>query len=222
MLRAIAPFLFIIATGQAQAQSCPDFFRFVDFGLEARDGTLHRGGTILRAESFEGEPLLLREKTLCRAVQEVSKDGPGNPIPVVSSIDYDPAKTGIPLIELRILSVKDATAQAEENAAAHRAALDRPDTEITRGSNFLCAAQPEPGTLSCQLLSPYPGNAPLVVYCDALRCEMPGLAINTRLLARAAWTNASAGAGSAEAAGTDILSTLEQIHGFLTPLSSGL
>lgn len=222
MLRAIAPVLFILCAGPASAQSCPDFFRFVDFGLEGRDGAIHRGGTIFRAEGFDGQDLLLTEGTVCLSVPEVSKDGPGNPIPVVKSIQYDPKKTEIALLELRVFAVDDPVALAEQTVVAHRAVLGMPDTKVTRGPNFLCADLQETETLSCQFLSPYPGNAPLIVSCDALLCTMPALAINKQLLTSAVWANDGAGAVDAEISGPDILDKIQKVHDFLSPLSSGL
>lgn len=40
MLRAIASFLLILCASQASPKNCPDFFRFVDFGLGGRDGAI--------------------------------------------------------------------------------------------------------------------------------------------------------------------------------------
>ena len=57
MLRVIASVLFILFASQANAQSCPDYYRFVDFGLKGNDGVIYRGGPTFRAENLSGELL---------------------------------------------------------------------------------------------------------------------------------------------------------------------
>jgi len=39
----------------SNAQTCPDYYRFVDFGLEDDSGVMYRGGTLLRAEGFSAD-----------------------------------------------------------------------------------------------------------------------------------------------------------------------
>ena len=222
VLRAIASLLLIFCASQASAQNCPDFFRFVDFGLEGRDGAISRGGPIFRAESLSGQPLLLRDRTECLGVREVSVDGRGNPIPVVTSIQYSPEKTNIDLTELRVAVVDDTETAAEKNARIHRAGLKQSDTEITRGANFFCASFKESLEMSCQLESPYPGNIALVVYCDALQCTMPVLAIDEQILVSAVWASGGSFLSDPATAGPDIFDKIQRIHDFLGPLSSAL
>ncbi len=222
MVRCALTLLLVLLTGQAFAETCPDFYRFVDFGLEGNDGVIYRGGTTLRAESFEGEPLLITAQTKCISVPEVAKDGHGNPIPVVKSINYLPEITGLDLNEFRVSAVDDTELAANENAKGHKDALELPDTTSTRSSSFLCANSKAQGTFSCQLVSPYPGNIPLVVYCDAAQCEMPVLAVNQQLQVSASWTVPIDFSGNPEAAGTVIQKKVQQIHDFLKPLSSAL
>ena len=220
MLRMIASFAFIMCASHVSAQNCPDFFRFVDFGLEGRDGQVYRGGTILRAENFGGQPLLIAARTECLEVQETSKDGPGNPIPVVTGINYDPEKIEVTLTELRVFSAIDTVVVADDAASTHLAKLDQTDAIITSGRDFLCASQKETDFLSCQFVSPYPGSAVLVVYCDASECKMPSLAMNEQLVISASW--AHRGGSQVEATSKDILQKIQQIHDFLDPLTSGL
>lgn len=225
MLKAIMSALLFscVLSVQASAQSCPDFFRFVDFGLEGPDGVTYRGGPVLRAEGFSGSPLLLRELTTCVDVPQMASDGHGNPIPVVESIVYDPLKTGIALTNLRVAITQDAAASADASAVTHRARLDQSGARTTRSDRFLCVAPREGGAgLSCQVQSPFGGTAALVIYCDQMTCTMPVMAMNEQIFASATWAVAPAFFDDAQAAGADILATVEQIHAFLAPISSSL
>lgn len=221
MLRTIALLVFIFCMNSANAQNCPDFYRFVDFGIKANDGLFYRGGTVFRAEGFEGQALLLSRETKCRDVRDISKDGHGNPIPVVTSINYDPGKTGIDLNELRLSRVDDTKIAAEKNADLHQQSLEYPDIVSTRGPNFLCASEKQQA-LSCQLVSPYPGYIPLVVYCDFERCKMPVLAVSETLQVSASWDIGAKLSNSPEMLGTEISNKAQQIHDFLKPLSAAL
>ncbi|MGJ8622502.1 MAG: hypothetical protein ACSHW1_06965 [Yoonia sp.] len=222
MVRVIAALSFLILASPSYAQDCPAFFRFVDFGLEGRDGEIYRGGTVVRAEGFDGQPLLLRALTACLPVEDVAKDGRGNPIPVVTSIDYDPEAIDLPLTTLRVTASADPAAQASRATAAHRERLEMAGTTITDGSDFRCASPADFQGLSCQFVSPYPGNGDLVVYCDAARCEMPALAINTQLIITARWPSGDAHSTEAAPAAQEIQRTIQQIANFLNPLMSGL
>jgi len=213
-------FLLILCSGQARAENCPDFFRFVDFGREAPGGEIHRGGPTFRAESFGGEALLIRDRTTCRRVRDLASDGRGNPIPVVASVDYDPEKTGIGLNELRLTGVEDVASETERNAAGHREKLDRPIAVTSRGSNFLCASVEGSGTVSCQLISPFGGNLALVVYCSPVECEMPVLAVKPHVIASAKWRPSHVSLSDHEALARQITDKVQQIHDFLAPLSS--
>ena len=209
----------ILLTPQARAEGCPDFFRFVDFGLETPDGTT-RGGPTYRAESFDGQALLIRERTICRDVRDVARDGRGNPIPIVKSINYDPEKTGVDLKELRLQVVDDIASEAEQNAADHLARLENQTVVVRRGSDYLCVSLEEAHEISCQLVSPFGSNLALVVYCDLLECRMPALALNEKTIAVASWLPSQASQSDHEAAVSEILGKVQQIHGFLEPLSS--
>lgn len=207
---------------QASAQSCPDFFRFVDFGLEGRDGVTYRGGPVLRAEGFSGTPLLFRDMTECVAVPQMASDGHGNPIPVVKSISYDPIKTGIELTALNVAITEDAAAFAETHAQPHRRQLGRSGTATARSDRFLCAEPREGGMLSCQVQSPFVGSTDLVVYCDQGTCTMPVMALNEQIFTSAVWTVEAEFLEDAQAAGADISRKVQQIHDFLEPISSSL
>lgn len=217
--------IFILALGfasNANAQDCPAFFRFADFGLKTDDGTVYRGGPVFRAEGFDGSPLLLAGGAQCLSVPVLAKDGRGNIVPVVSSISYDPQQTGIALTELRVSSADDAVATADANAAAHLAAMGEAETIVTQGPNYLCAHQSGSLDTSCQIASPYPGNTALVVYCNVVKCNMPVLAINDRIYASAAWARADVGVGDQSDAAQRMLDRISQIQGFLAPLASGI
>lgn len=221
-MRKILTLLFFAAlAGPLQAQTCPDFFRFVDFGLIDGDGNTYRGGPVFRAEGFDETPLLLRDQTECTDVRDVLKDGRGNPIPVATRITYDPAQTGLALQGLHVSAVGDTAQTAAENASAHLALLAQPGSTTARGDSFLCAQNPDADTISCQLASPYPGNTPLVVYCNATSCDMPVMAINDRLMVSAAWSRPGAPSTDLIRIGADMSDRVRQIHAFLTPISSG-
>ena len=220
MQRFLAMLALVLCASQATAQSCPDFFRFVDFGLKASDGVTYRGGTVLRAESFGGAPLLIRDQTVCLQAQDVAIDGRGNPIPIVTGVTYDPAQTGIALLELHVAAIGDTAAAAAQNAAAHLATLGSGDVSVTRGPDFLCAMSNAASGISCQLQSPFPGPAAPVVYCDASVCTMPVMAISERLSVRAVWSNSSALMRDPNVLGRSISAKIQQIHGFLVPLSA--
>jgi hypothetical protein len=199
----------------ASAQSCPDFYRFVDFGLTGSDGVTYRGGVVLRAEGFDGAPLLLTDQTVCRDVRDLAVDGRGNPIPVVTAIRYDPQVAGVDVAELGVALFEDTAAAADENAAAHMVKLADADVILKRGDDFLCATLQ--GRLSCQVQPPFPNQAPVVAYCEKGLCQMPVIAINEYLAVNAVWNSDVA---EPAAIGADASQKARQIHDFLVPLSA--
>jgi hypothetical protein len=222
VFRTAAIFIALLLSNQANAQDCPSFYRFVDFGLEGNDGRIYRGGTTFRAESFDGQSLILKSQTKCRAVREISKDGHGNPIPVVSSVDYDPSVMDVRLDKLNISIVDSTDTIAKESAKSHQDRVARPDAKLTRGSNFLCVTLRAKDGLSCQLVSPYSGNRPLYVYCDVAKCTMPVLAIDSQLAASAGWPSDDISTDNPSSAGIKISKKVFKIHDFLKPLSAAL
>jgi len=217
---ALLLWLMLLWAAPANAEDCPAFFRFVDFGQKDNDGVVYRGGSILRAEGYDGSNLLELERTECLPIRDIGKDGHGNPIPVVTSIQYSPEKTKINLTELGVSSVDDTNAAAEKNAERHRAMLNQPDAKVTRGSNFLCANSKEEDSLSCQVVSPYWGNIALVVYCDASQCRMPVMAVDKQVTVNAAWPRVTNTAGNDELTGSEVMEMTTKIHDFLSPLTS--
>lgn len=217
MHRLAAALLVVICASQAQAQaleqeqSCPSFYRFVDFGLKGRDGVLRRGGTIFRAFRADGIHLLRPESSTCLEVEELARDGRAHPIPVVSSIGIDAQIAGLDLTELRLAASEDMVTLAAAKAASHRENLARTDAIIARGESFLCARSSEPETVSCQMLSPHPGNFPLVVYCGAGRCTTPVMARDEQLFVTASWRHR---ATDIEELADEISNKLKQIHTF--------
>lgn len=220
MRKAIVSLLLFFAAGPASAQTCPEFFRFVDFGQKDSSGVIYKGGPTLRAESLSGQPLLLLERTECTNVRDLAVDGRGNPIPVVKSVTYDPAKADVAVRELRVAIADDTKAIADQNAALHLTALQEVGSQVTRGQDFLCVSSEELSGLSCQLESPYPGGVPLVVYCDDVDCKMPVLAIDRRIFVSAARPHSGTTGPKPADIGAVISDVIQQIHSFLDPLSA--
>ena len=212
--------LLIFLNSPARAADCPDFFRFVDFGLETADGPLQRGGPTYRAEGFDGQALLIRELTTCRKVRDLSVDGRGNPVPVVTSVDYDPEKTGIDLKALRLEAVSDVAAETERAAAEHRSQLEKDTTVVTAGPTYLCASPEGSDRFSCQLVSPFGGNLALVVYCNRAKCRVPALAVKANIIAQAAWVPSEAAVKNHVVWALEIADRVQEIRDFLAPLSS--
>lgn len=213
-MRSIYLLLIVLFSGSvAIAEDCPPYYRFVDFGLEDRSGVLHRGGHLFRVEGFDGAPMLIRNRTKCRAVPQLAVDGHAHPIPVISQFEYDPALSLPDLRYLRLTANKDVRALAEENAERHRASLRQTEVSTLRSETFLCASFGE--DLSCQLQSPYPGNVPLVVYCNAMLCKMPVLGFNAGIFISASWQRRPDAVTDPMATGVRAQKTIQDIQSFL-------
>lgn len=219
VIRIATSLILFLWAGSASAAACPEFFRFVDFGQSGKDGIAYRGGSHFRGQSLEGETLLQLGRTECVDVAETGKDGRGNPIPVVSRIHYDPAHIPVALTALSVAAFDNTTSAAEEGAEPHRRRLERSDTDIERGSNYLCAAEPAEKSFSCQVVSPFLENTALIVYCAGSQCDMPMLVIDNQLAVSATWDWPGA-IGDNEHAAADIVDKIEKIHSFLNPLAS--
>jgi hypothetical protein len=232
----LCPLIFLLLmTSVANAGTCPDFFRFVDFGQVGKDGTVYRGGSFLRAEHFDGTALLQIERTECLDVHPTNTDGHGYPIPVVTHIYYDPDKAPVSVSELRVSNLDDTNSAAAQSELTHRQRLQQDDVDITRGPDYLCATIEGAESYSCQVVSPYGGNQAPVVYCDAQQCEMPVLAVDQQIAISAKWprdvknrevknsdtqTDEDSKEGDTNSAGAAIIEMAQQIHDFLSPLSS--
>ncbi|MGB3406744.1 MAG: hypothetical protein WBA67_04560, partial [Jannaschia sp.] len=173
---------------------------------------VRRGGTIFRAFNLDGGDLVIPDRTVCLAVEEVARDGRALPIPVVTSIDVHPDAAALDLINLRLAVSDDGITTAEASARPHRETLTQVGTTEVQGENFLCAGRPGTDALSCQILPPYPSPAPLVIYCDAQRCEMPVLLRDDHLTVSAAWRRDATGP---EAVGVEISARVRSIADFL-------
>lgn len=200
-------------------QHCPSYFRFVDFGLPDGAGGMTRGGPLFRAESLGGTSLLARDQTRCRGLRDIALDGHGNPIPVVTAITYRAEKTGLDLTALAAVLTPDSGLAASSAARRHRAQTGQ---EQLKGAASLCRYVPNTRQISCQLVSPYPGNVDLVVYCEATGCQMPVLAVHPQIAVSAAWQVEEAFWDSPEQAGQALLARVQAIAAFLKPLTSGL
>jgi len=212
MLKFLATAIALTLSSPASADTCPDFFRFADFGSPDSDGVLRRGGTILRAFVDGGTPLVRFETAECRDVDILSKDGRGLLIPVVASVDIDVSVATLDLTTLRMFATDDPATTANAAAAQHRRALSLADTIQTRGPNFLCASLPDTPDTSCQILSPYDPAIPLVVYCDAQICTMPALVHGGNVALQATWPRAAI---SLDALGAEASDQIQTIVDFL-------
>jgi hypothetical protein len=219
VLKFTLALILVFGAGHASAQSCPDFYRFVDFGLPDSTGALHRGGPVFRAEGFTGDALLVDAMTECLPITDVARDGRGNAIPVVSAIGYDPENAGLSLTELRVRALPDTYEAAARNGRAHRAALLRAGVATRTGPTFLCADGESADTASCQVVSPFDDDIDLFVYCDATECTMPVMAINRRLAVSAAWVRDERDLSDL---GESVSGKVLRIQAFLSPLASGI
>lgn len=219
-MRALLMVCLFMWASTAQAQDCPDFYRFVDFGLNGTDGAVYRGGPTLRAESFEGEPMLVPETSACLALADLAKDGHGNPIPIVTQVFYKPGLLNANIDELSVFSTGDVEAATTSNASAHKAQLAIPDAIITRGTDFVCVSAAQHSAFTCQIVSPFKINLDLVIACDNQHCTMPILAATDALAVSARWKSAAAAKGDTASAAVEMIAKTETIHDFLKPLSS--
>ncbi|MEO9651871.1 MAG: hypothetical protein ABJ360_24915 [Roseobacter sp.] len=207
-------FVLNLSAPQVVAQSCPDYFRFVDFGISGADGALQRGGPVFRVVE-DGVSLLGGSPVTCLNIPYMFTDGHSLAIPVVTDIGYAPHLVAPNLSELAVKTVYgEARGQAEQNARAHRALLNKAAIQVTRGSDFLCAAQSATTevTVSCEIINPYDPAFPLVVYCSEQVCRMPVMAIDGTLKIAARWRNLETIDGAA--IGPSISEMVTQIHAF--------
>ncbi len=213
MYKLIAALLLMMSATQGTAASCPAFHRFVDFGFIDNQGVLRRGGSIFRAFDTNNTPLLISDETICLDVPELAKDGRQLPVPVVSSIRVDPEIANLDLLEFRMRRSTDVLGVTQENARTHQIAAATNENARAQGSNFLCISQSQAGDVSCQVLSPYDTNVPLVIYCDADLCKMPAFARNDHVIMSAIWERR--GAQGLDATGNQIAKKIETLFQFL-------
>lgn len=81
---------------------------------------------------FGGQPLLLAGQTECANGSDVAIDRRSNPIPVVTSVNFDPQRTQLALQKLRAATIDDTQALADRNAALHLASLRLGRTVVQR------------------------------------------------------------------------------------------
>lgn len=212
-------FLFAVMGTVAGAQSCPERYRFVDFGMETLGGDIVRGGTVFRAFDQANTPLLNGEDTVCLPVRDLAKDGRSLQVPVVTEASVDTVIAGLEVSELAIKAVADVAAQAEDNARLHRRTLAQRDVIRTVGDTFICAGKADAQDVSCQIASPYQQSVPLVVYCDNAHCQMPVLGRDDQLIISAEWAR---NARNNEALGREITAKVDTLHVFLEGQFSGI
>jgi len=206
---------------EARADACPDSYRFVDFGLQDQQGSFLRGGPLYRAVDLSNRALLKTEKTVCRAVPALSTDGHGIPIPVVTHVVYDTQKMDFDLSLLAVSFADDARDKASQNAQTHREQISASLGKQFTGPDSLCLLSEDGLFISCQLVSPYPGNSDLVVYCDAESCRMPVLAVAPQIFISASWDGTARHLVAPENAGSALLERARSIKALLDPLTSG-
>lgn len=219
MRAIIAVFVFGLGSA-AQAQDCPDFYRFVDFGVVDDAGLMYRGGPLLRAENFDEDRLLIEDETICLDVWPTLTDGRGNPMPLVSEIHYDPAAIGAPFTELTVRATTDTTAAATQSGVVYTDWRDDPASQLTQGETFLCARTDLTPHIGCQLVSPYSTEAPLNVYCHEGACRLPVLAMDERVFVSARWDIDVDYMNDPDAAGASMMEAVHAIHDFMAPLSA--
>ena len=222
MYRIILALVLMISAGCASAQNCPEFYRFVDFGLRDSDGQFLRGGPLYRAESFAGTSLLAQEETQCRAVSDIAIDGHANPIPVVASITYNVERLTVDLTELQISFAENTNTTASQSADLHRERLKASDSIQINSQNSLCVVLKDGPAISCQVFSLYPGNVDLVIYCDRALCKMPVLAVTKNIQIAATWAVDGSFFERPNDAAEGILAKVQDIYDFLKPLASGI
>lgn len=213
MSKHLAALLLIPLAAPAAAETCPERYRFVDFGTESRDGTLLRGGTIFRAFDPSDTPLLLPAETICLDVPDLYKDGQQLDIPVVSEIAVNMDVATIEMVELRLSKSDDPIATSDSHAAAHLDALARPGAQAIRTASSLCVTAPEDRALSCQIRSPFNVTAAPVIYCNGETCEAPAIVFNTQVLMKAVWPQPSVDAAEM---GPALIDRLEALRQYLT------
>lgn len=211
-----------LCASQSFAQSCPDFYRFVDFGLVDREGVMVRGGVILRAEDFDGSYLILAARSECTDVYDLAKDGRGNPVPVVSEVSFDPEQIGLFLTRLRVATAPDTAILAEQNRAAHASRLTQTNATVVQGPDYVCVQIKDETDTSCQFAAGFQADFPLVVYCDAALCSMPVMAITDRIFVQAEWPSVTAQITDLDGVAAQNLAQLTRIQNLLEPLFSGL
>jgi hypothetical protein len=207
--------------GAAAAQSCPGYFRFVDFGISEPSGALIRGGTVFRVE-VDGAIVLKDGSGLCRDVEPVFRDGRNHPIPVVDAFGYIPELVASHLTDMTVTRAWEQPENlAQENARPHRSALDMAGAQIMIGTDFLCVgpARTDTRTVSCELVNPFDRTFPLVIYCSAGACQMPVLAVDDTIILGAAWMFPEH--APIESIGKVASETVRAIHVFISENMSG-
>ena len=185
--KIIPTLLFVIIANHAQAESCPSFYRFVDFGLTDRDGIIRRGGPIFRAFDVSGTHLLDPKGTTCRDVDDLAKDGRALDVPIVSALKFDAETANIDFLSLGLDWKDDAVAFSKDSATVHQERLTLLDAIIDKGTNYLCVNPVQSSDISCQIVSRFEGGNAPVIYCDDFQCEMPAMIFDKQIVISANW-----------------------------------
>lgn len=185
--QSLITFWLLLCAGQVAAFDCPDYYRFVDFGLEDSTGTLNAGGPRVRVEGFDGIGLLKWETATCLDLPFMRRDGFGNIIPVVEGITFDRGVLPVAVFALHLRRQPDIAARAEGSAAPHRTQVAAPQAKVTQGEAFLCVQWGNGRNVSCQFPALDRENLPLIVICGSEVCDLPVLHVGSGLEISATW-----------------------------------
>ncbi|AXI47702.1 hypothetical protein C1J03_17825 [Sulfitobacter sp. SK012] len=199
----------------AQAQSCPEYFRFVDFGAITADGSLLRGGPTFKVKR-DGEPLFESGSVACTDIEPVFTDGHNQPIPLVTALSYSSNLVAPEMTNLNIKRLSATSAKlAQEPLEGHRIARSAAGNSATQGADFLCVhVDLSPSqTISCEVVSPFDTTLSFIVACNDTACAMSGMAIEKAVNISAGWT--ISGTATLEEAGATASDIATKIHAFI-------
>jgi hypothetical protein len=211
-MRSIFALLILLGSmAPAFAEDCPPKYRFVEFGRVGPDGVIRKGGPIFRAVDFTNMSIIDRAATQCRAVSSLAVDGHAQPVPVVSRVVYDATALAAGLSSLQLEAVEDIAAQAEENAARHRAAFKLEHVKVSKGLDHLCASFHDTKTTSCQVVSPYGDNQTVIVFCEMGQCTLSFFEVGPGINAKATWPHKYGGPMGAGLEATEIAAEIKAL-----------
>jgi hypothetical protein len=208
------------SSGQAQAQNCPEYFRFVDFGVSRADGSIHPGGPTFKVKR-DGKPLFESGSVACRDIVPVFTDGHNQPIPLVTTFSYAPSLVASNMTSLSLTRTPNTSAtDALVVVQRHRTIRNEADAAIINGADFLCAsgAPSSAQTISCEVVNPFEATLSFIVSCDGATCAMSAMAIDDAVHISANWSNTAP--VSAKTTGEVASEMAAKIHAFIKDKSA--
>lgn len=204
-----------VSAGNVRAQSCPEYFRFVDFGLMDADEKLHSGGATFKVKR-EGMPLFENGSVVCRDIAPVFTDGHNQPIPLVTSFKYEPTLVARNLTDLSITRATNTLVNDVPTVAQrHRKARNKAGVDVMKGSDFLCVTgeAASPRTISCEVVNPFDTTTSFFVACTGKTCAMSGMAIDDAIMVSGGWSSSE---NASEKATGEVASEIAgKIHTFI-------